>query len=242
MQQHCKHLHHNTICAHCAAALAVQILAHSPAIAAQSTADDLALPLCSLLDYTLTSLLCTSCSFLQHAAQRLSRAALPVRRAFGKRSRARVPLRHRAPFATYTADASRPQWHHPHADRSMIRIDNVFGTCPRRLRADHLPRLDLDARPEYVCMVLCRAFRASSDPLRPAHPQTARGISNLPLAAHNVSHRVRHRPGRLKSPTEAPPRRGACRRLHASGLPNQPAYTASGQPFTDLHLPHSYVC
>ena len=198
-------MHHNTICAHCAAALAVQILAHSPAIAAQSTADDLALLLCSLLDYTLTSLLCTSCSFLQHAAQRHSRATLPVRRAFGKRSRARVPLRHRAPFATYMAGASRPQWHHPHADRSMIKIDNVFGTCPRRLRADHLPRLDLDARPEYVCMVLCRAFRASSDPLRPAHPQTARGISNLLLAAHNVSHRVRHRPGRLKSPTEAPP-------------------------------------
>ena len=142
------------------------------------------------------------------------------------------------------------QRHHPHAARSMIKTDNVFGTCPRCLRADHLPRLDLDARPEYVCMVLCRAFRASSDPLRPAHPQTARGISNLLLAAHNVPHRVRHRPGRLKSPTKAPPRRGACRRLHASGLPNQPAYTASGQPFTglgrllqsDLYLPHSYVC
>ena len=225
-----------------AAALAVQMPAHCLQVTAQSTADDLTSLLCSLLCYTLTSLLCTSCSFLQHAAQRHSRAILPVRHAFAKRLRARVPLRHRAPFATYMAGASRPQWHHPHADRSMIKIGNVFGTCPRRLRADHLPRLDLDARPEYVCMVLCRAFRASSDPLRPAHPQTARGISNLLLAAHNVSHRVRHRPGRLKSPTEAPPRRGACRRLHASGLPNKPAYTASGQPFTDLHLPHSYVC
>ena len=112
LQQHCKYLHHNTICAHCAAPLAVQMLAHSPAITAQSTADDLASLLCSLLCYTLTSLLCTSCSFLQHAAQRHSRATLPVRHAFAKRLRARLPLRHRAPFATsfatYMAHASRP--------------------------------------------------------------------------------------------------------------------------------------
>ena len=41
------------------------MLAHSPAITAQSTADDLASLLCSLLCYTLTSLLCTSCSLLR---------------------------------------------------------------------------------------------------------------------------------------------------------------------------------
>ena len=129
LQQHCKYLHHNTICAHCVAALAEQMLAHSPAIAAQSTADDLALLLCSLLDHTLTSMLCTSCSFLQHAAQRHSRATLPVRRAFGKRSRARVPLRHRAPFATYMAGASRPTA--PSTRRSLDDQD--------RQRLRHLP-------------------------------------------------------------------------------------------------------
>ena len=108
----------------------------------------LALPLsphCSLL----CSLLCTSCSFLQRAAQRHSRATLPVRHALGKRFCARVPLRHRAPlsapFATYKAHASRPpprtaHRHHPHAAHSMI--DNVSGTRSRHLRADHLPRLD----------------------------------------------------------------------------------------------------
>ena len=108
----------------------------------------LALPLsphCSLL----CSLLCTSCSFLQRAAQRHSRATLPVRHAFSKRFCARVPLRHRAPlsapFATYKAHASRPpprtaHRHHPHAAHSMI--DNVSGTRSRHLRADHLPRLD----------------------------------------------------------------------------------------------------
>ena len=104
----------------------------------------LALPLsphCSLL----CSLLCTSCSFLQRAAQRHSRATLPVRHAFSKRFCARVPLRHRAPlsapFATYKAHASRPpprtaHRHHPHAAHSMI--DNVSGTRSRHLlRADH---------------------------------------------------------------------------------------------------------
>ena len=129
LQQHCKYLHHNTTCAHCAAALAVQMLAHSPAITAQSTADDLASLLCSLLCYTLTSLLCTSCSFLQHAAQRHSRAILPVRHAIAKRLRARVPLRHRAPFATYMAHASRP-WA-PSTRRSLDDHD--------RQRLRHLP-------------------------------------------------------------------------------------------------------
>ena len=160
-----------------------------------------------------------SCSFLQHAAQRHSRAILPVRHAFAKRLRARVPLRHRAPFATYMACASRP-WA-PSTRRSLDDHDRQrLRHLPRHLRADHLPRLDFCARPEHICIVLCRALRASSDPLRPARPQTARDTSNLLLVAHNISHRVRHRPGRLKSPTEAPPRRGACRRLHASGLPN----------------------
>jgi hypothetical protein len=202
-----------------AAALAVQMPAHCLQVTAQSTADDLASLLCSLLCYTLTSLLCTSCSFLQHAAQRHSRAILPVRHAFAKRLRARVPLRHRAPFATYMARASRP-WA-PSTRRSLDDHDRQrLRHLPRHLRADHLPRLDFGARPKHICIVLCRAFRASSDPLRPARPQTARDTSNLLLVAHNVSHRVRHRPGRLKSPTEAPPRRGACRRLHASGLPN----------------------
>ena len=159
-------MHHNTICAHCTAALAMQILAHSPAIAAQSTADGLALLLCSLLYYTLTSLLCTSCSFLQHAAQRHSRATLPVRHAFGKRSCARVPLRHRAPFATYMTRASRP------------------------------------FTPSTACSFM-------------AH------------ITHNILHRVRRLPGGLESPAAAPPLRGACRRLHASGTRKPPKLTAS---------------
>ena len=127
-------------CAHCAAALAEQMLAHSPAIAAQSTADDLALLLCSLLDHTLTSMLCTSCSFLQHAAQRHSRATLPVRRAFGKRSRARVPLRHRAPFATYMAGASRPTA--PSTRRSLDDQD--------RQRLRHLPTMPSSRPPSPI--------------------------------------------------------------------------------------------
>ena len=48
-----------------AAAPAVQVPAHCLRITAQSTADDLTSLLCSLLCYTLTSLLCNSCSLLR---------------------------------------------------------------------------------------------------------------------------------------------------------------------------------
>ena len=48
-----------------AAALTVQMPAHCLRITAQSTADDLTSLLFSLLYYTLTSLLCTSCSLLR---------------------------------------------------------------------------------------------------------------------------------------------------------------------------------
>ena len=48
-----------------AAALTVQMPAHCLRITAQSTADDLTSLLFSLLCYTLTSLLCTSCSLLR---------------------------------------------------------------------------------------------------------------------------------------------------------------------------------
>ena len=48
-----------------AAALTVQMPAHCLQVTAQSTADDLTSLLCSLLCYTLTSLLCTSCSLLR---------------------------------------------------------------------------------------------------------------------------------------------------------------------------------
>jgi hypothetical protein len=122
------------------------MLAHSPAITAQSTADDLASLLCSLLCYTLTSLLCTSCSFLQHAAQRHSRAILPVRHAIAKRLRARVPLRHRAPFATCKADTCGTIAPSPTPPTSCSHSETIAtdtrGIRPRHLRADHLPPHD----------------------------------------------------------------------------------------------------
>ena len=166
----------------------MQILAHSPAIAAQSTADDLALPLCSLLDYTLTSLLCTSCSFLQHAAQRHSRATLPARQALGKRICDRVPLRHhvrrRALFASYDLRASRP----PTACSSSPTTSPIaFGNCLRHLRVVHLPRHDYRAR--FRVRVPRLAPRAPCL-LRPARQQTIYNVSGLLLIIHNVSHRV----------------------------------------------------
>ena len=133
-----------------AAALAVQMPAHCLQVTAQSTADDLASLLCSLLCYTLTSLLCTSCSFLQHAAQRHSRAILPVRHAIAKRLRARVPLRHRAPFATCKADTCGTIAPSPTPPTSCSHpktiATNIRGIRPRHLRADHLPPHDPCAR------------------------------------------------------------------------------------------------
>ena len=216
-----------------AAALTVQMPAHCLRITAQSTADDLTSLLFSLLYYTLTSLLCTSCSLLRSGT--LKQPFL-----LGKRVCDRIPLRHhvrrRALFASYDLRASRP----PTACSSSPTTSPIaFGNCLRHLRVVHLPRHDYRAR--FRVRVPRLAPRAPCL-LRPARQQTIYNVSGLLLIIHNVSHRVRHRPGRLKSPTAASPRRGACRRLHASGLPNQPAYTASGQPFTDLHLPHSYVC
>ena len=60
-------------------------------------------------------------------------------------------------------------------------------------------------------------IRASSHPLLPARLLITRGISSLLLIAHNVSRRTRHPPDRIESPVAAPPVRGACMRLHASG-------------------------
>ena len=88
-----------------AAALTVQMPAHCLRITAQSTADDLTSLLCSLLCYTLTSLLCTSCSLLRSGT--LEQPFL-----LGKRVCDRIPLRHhvrrRALFASYDLRASRP--------------------------------------------------------------------------------------------------------------------------------------
>jgi hypothetical protein len=214
----------------------VQMPAHCLRITAQSTADDLTSLLCSLLCYTLTSLLCTSCSLLRSGT--LEQPFL-----LGKRVCDRIPLRHhvrrRALFASYDLRASRPPTTSAACSSSPTTSPIAFGNCLRHLRVVHLPRHDYRAR--FRVRVPRLAPRAPCL-LRPARQQTIYNVSGLLLIIHNVSHRVRHRPGRLKSPTAASPRRGACRRLHASGLPNQPAYTASGQPFTDLHLPHSYVC
>ena len=199
---------------------------------------DLAALLLALLHAHFTAL-----HFLQLAAQRHSQATLPARQALGKRVCDRIPLRHharrRALFASYDLRASRPPTTSAACSSSPTTSPIAFGNCLRHLRVVHLPRHDYRAR--FRVRVPRLAPRAPCL-LRPARQQAIYNVSGLLLIIHNVSHRVRHRPGRLKSPTAASPRRGACRRLHASGLPNQPAYTASGQPFTDLHLPHSYVC
>ena len=220
-----------------AAALAVQMPAHCLQVTAQSTADGLASLLCSLLCYTLTSLLCTSCSLLRSGTLeqpfllgKLSASGSVIEYHFGITC---------ALFASYDLRASRPPTTSAACSSSPTTSPIAFGNCLRHLRVVHLPRHDYRAR--FRVRVPRLAPRAPCL-LRPARQQTIYNVSGLLLIIHNVSHRVRHRPGRLKSPTAASPRRGACRRLHASGLPNQPAYTASGQPFTDLHLPHSYVC
>ena len=162
-----------------AAAPAVQVPAHCLRITAQSTADDVTSLLCSLLCYTLTSLLCTSCSLLRSGT--LEQPFL-----LGKLSASESVIEYHFGITCDAAHSLPPT------------------TCAP---ADHLQRQRL-----------------------------------APPIIHNVLHHVRHLPGRLESPAAASPRRGACRRLHASGLRIKPAYTASGQPFTDLRLPHSYGC
>ena len=147
MQQHCKYLHHNTICAHCAAALAVRMLAHSPANhrAIHCRRPDLAALLLALLHAHLTALL-----FLQLAAQRHSRATLPARQDPGKRACARIPLRHRAPFGTcnaHTSGAIAPSTAPPTScSHSKTIATDIRGIRPRHLRADHLPPHDACAR------------------------------------------------------------------------------------------------
>ena len=64
----------------------------------------------------------TALQFLQLAAQRHSQATFPARQDLGKRVRARIPLRHRAPFDTCKADTA-GQSHHPqhHPQAAPIR-------------------------------------------------------------------------------------------------------------------------
>ena len=78
---------------------------------------DLAALLLALLHAHLTAL-----QFLQLAAQRHSQATFPARQDLGKRVRARIPLRHRAPFDTCKADTA-GQSHHPqhHPQAAPIR-------------------------------------------------------------------------------------------------------------------------
>ena len=74
---------------------------------------------------------------------------------------------------------------------------------------------------------------ATSRAARPLPPTTCAPADHLQhqrlahLVIHNILHRVRHLPGGLESPAAAPPLRGACRRLHASGTRKHPKLTAS---------------
>ena len=182
-------------------------------------------------------------------AQRHLRGDHLPRRDFRARFRARVP-RATPPRALCLLRPARQQT--AHITSGLLLIIHNISHRVRRLPAAPPSGPSSSAR---LPRAISRAS-ATSSAERPLPPTTCAPADHLQrqrlahLVILHILHRVRHRPGRLKSPTEAPPRRGACRRLHASGLPNIHAYTASGQPFTglgrllqsDLHLPHSYVC
>ena len=78
-----------------------------------------------------------------------------------------------------------------------------------------------------------RDFESASSAARPLPPTTCAPADHLQhqrlahLVIHNILHCVRHLPGGLESPAAAPPLRGACRRLHASGTRKHPKLTAS---------------
>ena len=93
----------------------------------------------------------------------------------------------------------------------------------RHSRADHLPQHEFRARLQaQVHRLLVRAHCL----LLPARQQTSHTTNGL--LTHG-SHHPPHPspcsaspPGRLKSPAAAPPLRGACRRVHASGTRKHP--------------------
>jgi hypothetical protein len=164
-----------------AAALTVQMPAHCLRITAQSTADDLTSLLCSLLCYTLTSLLCTSCSLLRSGT--LEQPFL-----LGKRVCDRIPLRHhvrrRALFASYDLRASRPPTTSAACSSSPTTPPIAFGNCLRHLRVVHLPRHDYRAR--FRVRVPRLAPRAPCL-LRPARQQTIYNVSGLLLPLSTTS-------------------------------------------------------
>ena len=92
----------------------------------------------------------TALQFLQLAAQRHSQATFPARQDLGKRVRARIPLRHRAPFDTCKADTCGPIAPSPTPPTSCSHSKTIAtdtrGIRPWHLRAYHLPPHDPCAR------------------------------------------------------------------------------------------------
>ena len=152
------------------------------------------------------------------AAQRHLRGDHLPRRGFRARFRARTPRA--TPRHLCLLRPARQQTAHNISGLLLI-IHNISHRV-RRLPAAPPSGPSSSAR---LPRAISRAS-ATSSAERPLPPTTCAPADHLQhqrlahLVILHILHRVRHRPGRLKSPTEAPPRRGACRRLHASGPPN----------------------
>ena len=99
------------------------MLAHSPAIAAQSTADGLALLLCSLLYYTLTSLLCIPCSLLRSGT-------LKQPFMLGKISESESVLEYRFSIPRPSAPATRTPSRQPHHPQHHPRAAPIQSPSP----------------------------------------------------------------------------------------------------------------
>jgi hypothetical protein len=134
-------------------------------------------------------------------------------------------VRRRDIFASYDLRASRP----PATSAARSSLSSIISHRVRQLPAAPPSGPSSSAR-------LPRAISsasATSSAARPLPPTTCAPADHLQhqrlahLVIHNILHRVRHLPGGLESPAAAPPLRGACRRLHASGTRKHPKLTAS---------------
>ena len=179
-------------------------------------------------------------------AQRHLRGDHLPRRDFRARFRARVP-RATPPRALCLLRPARQQTAHNISGLLLI-IHNISHRV-RQLPAAPPSGPSSSAR---LPRAISRAS-ATSSAERPLPPTTCAPADHLQhqrlahLVIHNILHRVRHLPGGLKSPVAAPPLRGACRRLHASGTRNphensQPLWPADHRPRLCANKPTPLPC